>query len=411
MQTNIDVKYKNNIHIQDAEDILRSCVHCGFCTATCPTYQLLGDELDSPRGRIYLIKQVLEGNDATEKTQNHLDRCLTCRSCETTCPSGVRYGRLLDIGREIVEQQVSRTTGNKFKRFLLRKILPYPTRFSLLLKAGQLTRPILPKSLKNKIPEVNKNDILQSGNSFERKMLMLDGCAQRVATPSTNNATIRIFSKLGIEIINTPKARCCGAVSHHLSAEEEAKAFIKHNIDCWWPEIEKGVEAIIITASGCGTMVKDYGEILKHDAQYADKASRISELCKDVSEIITNEADRLKEITSKTSNNMNTKSIAFHSPCSLQHGQKIIGLVEKILTNVGFKLVTVVDSHLCCGSAGTYSILQPTLSNQLLSNKLNTLQKEQPDIIATANIGCQLHLSSKSERPVKHWVELLNEVL
>lgn len=403
MQTNISDKYQANFNIKDAETILRSCVHCGFCTATCPTYQLLSDELDGPRGRIYLIKQVLEGNDITEKTQTHLDRCLTCRSCETTCPSGVRYGRLLEIGREIVDQQVPRNFMQTMQRMLLRKIVPYPQRFAILFKTGQLFRPLLPKTLKKKLPLprlLNNTTI----TTRERKMLVLQGCVQSVVTPQTNQAAARILQKLDIELISAPKAGCCGAMSHHLSAPEEGLEFMRRNIDAWWPYIEQGVEAIVITASGCGTVVKDYAELLKHDTHYAAKAKQVSELTKDISEILRDENfSATKKITQPFI------KVAFHNPCTMQHGQKLNGVVERILVSAGFTLTKAQDSHICCGSAGTYSILQPTLSQQLLSNKLSALQSEQPDVIASANIGCQMHMAAKADVPVKHWLELLDE--
>ena len=402
MQTNISEKFLNNPDIKDAENILRSCVHCGFCTATCPTYQLLGDELDGPRGRIYLIKQVLEGNEISSKTQSHLDRCLTCRSCETTCPSGVRYGRLVEIGREIVDQQVPRNLLQTIPRVLIRKIVPYPKRFALLYKLGLLFRPMLPTTLKRKLP-VPKTSSQAPTIAKERKMLVLQGCVQSVVTPQTNQAASRILQKLDIELITTPDAGCCGAVSHHLSAAEEGLDFMRRNIDAWWPFIKQGVEAIIITASGCGTVVKDYAELLKHDQQYAEKANKVSALAKDVSELLRDE-----DLSGLTTRQTDIK-IAFHSPCTLQHGQKLNGVVENILRNAGFTLTDVPDPHLCCGSAGTYSILQAKLSQQLLDNKLSALQNGQPDLIATANIGCQMHMASKSQLPVKHWLEVIDE--
>ena len=404
MQTNISEKFLNNPDIKDAETILRSCVHCGFCTATCPTYQLLGDELDGPRGRIYLIKQVLEGNEISSKTQNHLDRCLTCRSCETTCPSGMRYGRLVEIGREIVDEQVPRSLLQTVPRILLRKIVPYPKRFALIYKLGLLFRPLLPATLKRKLP-VPQSSTDTASVTRERKMLVLQGCVQSVVTPQTNQAASHILQKLDIELITAPDAGCCGAVSHHLSAAEEGLNFMRRNIDAWWPFIEQAVEAIIITASGCGTMVKDYAELLKHDPLYTEKAKQVSALAKDISEILRDE-----DLSALTLNQASIK-VAFHSPCTLQHGQKLNGVVENILSKAGFTLTAVQDSHLCCGSAGTYSILQAKLSQQLLDNKLSALQKGQPDLIATANIGCQMHMASKAELPVKHWLEVLDEYL
>ncbi|MCW8899361.1 MAG: glycolate oxidase subunit GlcF [Gammaproteobacteria bacterium] len=402
MQTSISPTFLTNPHIEEAEAILRSCVHCGFCTATCPTYQLLGDELDGPRGRIYLIKQVLEGNEISRRTQSHLDRCLTCRSCETTCPSGVRYGRLAEIGREIVDQHVPRNMLQRFTRKLLRLIVPYPIRFSFLYKTGLLFRPLLPVTIKRKLPLPH----LSTATVVEtkvRKMLVLQGCVQSVVTPQTNQAATRILQKLEIELIAAPEAGCCGAVSHHLSAQEEGLDFMRRNIDAWWPHVEQGVEAIVVTASGCGSVVKEYADLLKHDTVYAEKAKRVSKLAKDISEILYEE--NLADITTKKS----SLKVAFHSPCTLQHGQKINGVVEQILQNAGFTLTQVEDSHLCCGSAGTYSLLQPKLSQQLLNNKLSALQKNAPDVIATANIGCQMHMASKALLPVKHWLELIDE--
>ncbi len=402
MQTNISKQYLSTWQGQEANDILRACVHCGFCTATCPTYQLLGDELDGPRGRIYLIKQMLEDNAVSRKTQQHLDRCLTCRACETTCPSGVRYGRLVGIGRELVEKKVSRGKIESLKRWSLRKVVPYPKRFVTLVKTGNLFKNFLPRNLRNKVPTL-QNDTARPNKTHARKMLILEGCVQRVSTPNTNAAAARVLDKLGIELISAERAGCCGAVSHHLSAAEEALDFMRSNIAAWWPHIEAGAEAIVITASGCGMMVKEYGELLKHDPAYAKQAARVSELAKDISEVLRDED--LSGFDGKSSYN----KIAFHSPCTLQHGQQLNGVVESILQNAGFTLTNVPDSHLCCGSAGTYSILQPQLSQQLLDNKLTALQHGEPDVIATANIGCQMQLASKAGIPVKHWVELLDE--
>lgn len=404
MQTNITQAFLQTRDGKEAESILRSCVHCGFCTATCPTYQLLGDELDSPRGRIYLIKQVLEGQAVTTKTRTHLDRCLTCRSCETTCPSGVRYGRLVDIGREIVEQHVPRNALENTSRFLLRQLIPYPKRFAPLLKLGQLFKPVLPKAMQNKIPTVQKPRDWPT-QIQPRKMLVLAGCAQQVVTAQTNVSTAAVLNKLGIQLITAEKAGCCGAVSHHLSAAEEAKRFIKQNIDAWWPFIEAGAEAIVVTASGCGVMLKDYAHIMQDDAEYAEKARQVTELAKDISEILRNENFAALQTTPQKN------SVSFHSPCTLQHGLQLSGVVENILQQVGYNLKHVDDSHLCCGSAGTYSVLQPKLSKQLLANKITALENDQPDIIATANIGCQMHLDTKASVPVKHWIELVEQAL
>lgn len=401
MQTNLITKFKNTPEGQEAEDILRSCVHCGFCTATCPTYQLLGDELDGPRGRIYLMKQVLEGKEVSRKTQSHLDRCLTCRSCETTCPSGVKYGRLVDIGRHIVEQEVGRSFGEKLIRKTLRTVLPNPKLFSALLTAGRTFRPILPAVLKNKIP-AKQTTATWPTSAHTRKMMVLDGCVQPVTAPNTNVATARVLDKLGIQLLRISNTGCCGAVSHHLSAHEEGLDMMRRNIDAWWPYADQGVEAIVMTASGCGVMVKDYATLLAHDKAYAEKAKKISDMTKDISEILTNED------LSSLGNIGKKKKVAFHSPCTLQHGQKVTNTVERILSSIDYQLTNVVDSHLCCGSAGTYSILQSELSQSLLTNKLNSLQAESPDLIVTANIGCQMHMASKAKVPVQHWIELLD---
>jgi len=400
MQTSIAEELKLTPAGQEAEAILRNCVHCGFCTATCPTYQLLGDELDGPRGRIYLIKQVLEGEQASRKTQSHLDRCLTCRACETTCPSGVNYHRLADIGRQIVETQVSRPLGERLMRRALRAVLPYPERFGPLLKLGQSLRPLLPEALKKKVPPRRRAEPWPQQRQ-KRQMLILEACGQATAMPTTNAATARLLDRLGIGLVSAKGSGCCGAVSHHLGAEEEGLNFMRRNIDAWWPHIENGAEAIVITASGCGAMVKEYAEALQHDPDYADKAARISALSRDIGEVLADEdLSPLQGVGAG-------RKVAFHSPCSLQHGQQISGVVEKILEQAGFTLTEVPDSHLCCGSAGTYSLLQRPLSQALLSNKLAALQSGTPEVIATANIGCHMHLESGAEIPVMHWVELL----
>ena len=402
MQTSLTEQFLATPNGIEAEKILRSCVHCGFCTATCPTYQLLGDELDGPRGRIYLIKEVLEGAAVTRRTQQHLDRCLTCRSCETTCPSGVEYGKLVDIGREEVEHQVQRPALERMQRFMLRKILPYPIFLKLPLQMGHWFKPMMPAIIKSKIPE-KQHITPRPSIRHERKMLILEGCAQSVITPLTNLATSRVLDRLGISLIPSPGQGCCGAVSQHLSATEEAKTFIRRNIDAWWPHIEAGAEAVIVTASGCGVQVKDYGYLLRDDAEYADKAKKVSELTKDLSEVIAEENLDLLKIDD------NKLRVAFHSPCTLQHGQQLNGQVEDILARLGFELTDVADKHLCCGSAGTYSILQSEISGKLLTRKLEALTIDEPDIIVTANIGCQLHIGGESTLRVQHWIELLDQ--
>src|SRR3954451_18772932 len=427
MQTNLADFIKDTPEGQEAEEILRNCVHCGFCLATCPTYQLLGDELDSPRGRIYLMKQVLEGEPVSEKTQLHLDRCLTCRACETVCPSGVRYGRLVDIGRDIVEKKVPRNSSSTAMRYVLRQVLPKPGIFKALLKLGQFARPLLPllpAQLRESIPPP---EVTQPGASFwpparhARRMLVLDGCVQPALAPNINAAAARVLDRLGISLIKASGAGCCGAVSYHLNAQQDGLDYMRRNVDAWWRYIGSqppakagagdGVEAIAVTASGCGVTVKDYGHLLSRDAKYAEKAARISEITKDISEIVDAEAQALLSLLNAMPVNDEKPKVAFHSPCTLQHGMKIRGVVEKILREGGFELTYVPDAHLCCGSAGTYSILQPELSNQLLVNKVAALESGAPARIATANIGCLMHLQGGTNFPVNHWIEILDEKL
>jgi glycolate oxidase iron-sulfur subunit len=403
MQTRLSSEFIDTPQGREADSILRSCVHCGFCTATCPTYQLLGNELDSPRGRIYLIKQMLEGEAVSDRTRLHLDRCLTCRSCETTCPSGVRYGRLVDIGREVAERKARRGMPQRALRYLLRKLLPYPRRFAPLLRIGQRLAPLLPGALRAKVPAPGPAGDWPPATRA-RRMIALAGCVQSVATPATNAAAARVLDKLGISLIAVADAGCCGAVSHHLSAPEEGRDFMRRNIDAWWPYIEQGAEAIVVTASGCGALVKEYGELLQHDAGYAEKARRVSELAKDIGEVL------VAEFPPAFAARGDRRRVAFHSPCTLQHAQQLEGVVESLLQRAGFELTVVPDAHLCCGSAGTYSILQPALSKRLLENKIEALGQGEPELIATANVGCQLHLAGASAVPVKHWIELLDQV-
>lgn len=401
MKTEILQIYQARPEGQEAEEILRTCVHCGFCTATCPTYQELNDERDGPRGRIYLIKQLLETDEVSEKTRTHLDRCLTCRSCETTCPSGVKYGRLVDIGRALVEEKLDRPAKEKLMRWGLRKVLPYPERFGPLMKLGQLARPLLPSQLKTKVPP-KRTASPWPAQRHERVMLALAGCAQSSAAPNTNAAAARVLDKLGITLVEAPKAGCCGAVSYHLSAHDEGLDFMRRNIDAWWPAIEAGCEAIVMTASGCGAMVQEYGHLLRDDAKYAQKAARVSELTKDLSEVL------LGEDLSALQAERGDGKIAVHCPCTLQHAMKQGGSVDKVLQAAGFKLAQTEEKHLCCGSAGTYSVLQPKMSKRLLDNKIRALTGDGPEKIVTANIGCQLHIETKSPVPVQHWIELLD---
>ena len=406
MQTNLADFIKNTAEGQEADAILRSCVHCGFCTATCPTYQLLGDELDGPRGRIYLMKQVLEGKPATRKTQLHLDRCLTCRNCESTCPSGVEYGRLVDIGRGLVEKQVRRPLGERIVRTVLKEALPRKWLFTPAMKAGQLMRPLLPKALQNKVPVAHDAGTWPT-RLHARKMLLLDGCVQPAMSPNINAATARVLDALNVQLIVAPKAGCCGAIRHHLNDHEGGRADARRNIDAWWPYVEAGAEAIVMTASGCGSMVKDYGHLLAQDPVYAERAARIAALTQDLSEIMPAlEIELIGKLKGKIS-----KRVAYHPPCTLQHGQQIRGKVEGLLRAVGVDVKLCADSHLCCGSAGTYSVLQAELSYQLRDNKLKSLQATEPEMIVSANIGCLTHLQSGTETPVRHWIELIDQAL
>ncbi|HYD96400.1 MAG TPA: glycolate oxidase subunit GlcF [Noviherbaspirillum sp.] len=406
MQTNLADFIKNMREGEEADAILRKCVHCGFCTATCPTYQLLGDELDGPRGRIYLMKQVLEGKRATFKTMTHLDRCLTCRNCESTCPSGVQYGRLVDIGRKVVEQQVKRPLAQRVMRTVLKEALPRKWLFHPAMKAGQLVRPLLPQVLKNKVPA--KQDAGRwPAAQHARKMLLLDGCVQPVMAPNINAATARVLDALGVQLVVAPKEGCCGAIRYHMNDQDGGLDDMRNNIDAWWPYVESGVEAIVMTASGCGVTVKEYGHLLAHDEKYAAKAKRISELTRDLSEILPAfEAELQKKLDGRIA-----KRVAYHPPCTLQHGQQIRGKVEGLLRAVGVDVQLCADSHLCCGSAGTYSVLQPELSYRLRDNKLANLHATRPDLIVSANIGCQTHLQSGTDMPVTHWVELIDRAL
>ena len=399
MQTKLAKFIRGTAEGQEAEQILRKCVHCGFCNATCPTYQVLGDELDSPRGRIYLIKQLLEGHSVSNKTQTHLDRCLTCRACETTCPSGVRYGRLLDIGRTLVEQKVPRRGLDRALRSLLKVILPHPKRVRPLLKLAQGLRPVLPASIRHSVPTVPE-PATWPASEHTRKMLALDACVQSVVAPQIDSTAANILDKLGVSLIRASGGGCCGALNHHMGDHANALDFMRRNIDAWWPHIVAGAEALVMTASGCGVVVKEYGDLLKDDPAYAEKAARVSSMTKDIAEVLA--AEDLSAL-----NKVECEGIAFQVPCTLQHGQQIHGVVEGILQHLGFKLTTVADNHLCCGSAGTYSILQQDLSRTLLHQKVHALESGKPRLIVTANIGCLLHIQSATDLPVRHWLELL----
>jgi glycolate oxidase iron-sulfur subunit len=412
MQTHLAPEFQGTADGLAAEAILRKCVHCGFCTATCPTYQLLGDELDGPRGRIYLIKQVLEGQTPTRKTQQHLDRCLTCRNCESTCPSGVDYGHLVDIGRKLVDERVARPAAEKALRWALKDGLPSPL-FAPAMKLGQAVRGLLPAKLKNKVPAAQDAGVWPT-RTHARKVLMLAGCVQPAMQPNINSATARVLDAAGIEVVLAAKAGCCGAVKFHLNDHDGAKAEMRRNIDAWWPHMQDGtgVEALVMNASGCGVMVKDYGHALRDDPQYAAKAQRVSELTRDLSELLPELVPLLLPDLRNRLQSAPAQQITFHPPCTLQHGQQLRGGVEKHLADLGFKInVASCEAHLCCGSAGTYSVLQPELSYALRDRKLGNLAQMQPDTIVSANIGCITHLQSGTATPVRHWVEVLDEAL
>ena len=406
MQCEIAPNFHNDEDMTEAEAILRSCVHCGFCTATCPTYQILGDELDGPRGRIYLIKEFLAGAPTSSESLTHLDRCLLCRACETTCPSGVRYARLVEIGRRNLEPYLGRPASERLQRALLRSIIPYPQRLRPLLQIAQRAKDVLREDWARRIPDCPAPTAASKLEGFEQaRVLLLAGCVQSVSTPATNLALQKILDYLQIPGRVPATAGCCGALSLHLSAEEEALGFMRRNIDAWWPWIERGAQAILVSASGCGAMVKEYGQALQHDPAYAEKARRIAELARDPGEWL------LEEKFAFPSFAPSQRKVAFHSPCSLQHAQRLSGKIETLLQRVGYDLVPVADAHLCCGSAGSYSLLQPDLAKELRERKLSCLEAKAPDCIATANVGCQLHLQQEAGVPVRHWLELLADAL
>ena len=413
MQTNLSPEFKGTRDGEAAEAILRKCVHCGFCTATCPTYQLLGDELDGPRGRIYLMKQVLEGGEVTRSTQLHLDRCLTCRNCETTCPSGVDYGHLVDIGRKIVEERVQRPAGEKAVRWLLKEGLTSPL-FAPAMKMGQLVRPLLPAALKHKVPApAAPRAGVWPQRQHARKVLMLAGCVPPAMMPNVNSATARVLDAAGIQTLVAAKAGCCGALRTHLNDHEGGLDDMRRNIDAWWPYVESGeVEAIVMNASGCGVAVKEYGHALAHDPDYAAKAARIGALTRDLSELLPDMVPALQSQVRHVGGAGHARRLAFHPPCTLQHGQQLRGGVETHLRALGFEVsLAGSESHLCCGSAGTYSVLQPTLAYQLRDRKLGHLSALEPQAIVSANIGCIQHLQSGTGTPVRHWVEVLDDAL
>jgi glycolate oxidase iron-sulfur subunit len=406
MQTNLADFIRNTPDGDEADAILRNCVHCGFCTATCPTYQILGDELDGPRGRIYLIKQMVEGAEVTRSTQVHLDRCLTCRNCETTCPSGVQYGRLVEIGRKITEEKVTRPLRQRMVRRLLASFVPNSALFTPVMRLGQHFRPLLPRKLRDKVPS-RQRPLEWPTAKHPRKMLMLAGCVQPSMMPNVNVATARVLDALGVETLIAPEAGCCGAIRLHLGYNEEALDDLRANIDAWWPYIEQGVEAIVMNASGCGATVKEYAHLLRNDPAYAEKARRVTELTRDVAEILPEFEEALVAVTRRRA----IHTVAFHPPCTLQHGQQVRGNVEHLLAALGVEVRLPADNHLCCGSAGTYSLTQPKLSYALRDQKLDQLQAQEPQVIVSANVGCIAHLQSGTSTPVAHWIELVEHML
>jgi glycolate oxidase iron-sulfur subunit len=410
METHLADFIKDTPEGQEAEAILRRCVHCGFCTATCPTYQLLGDELDGPRGRIYLIKGVLEGAAATATTQLHLDRCLTCRSCETTCPSGVQYGRLVDIGRKVVDDQVGRSAGEGLKRRAMATVFGSPGLFGPALGAGRALGALLPGALRKKIPPA------QSAGDWPparhaRRMVALAGCVQPSLAPDINAAAARVLDRIGISLTTAPSAGCCGAVAFHMNFQDEGRDHMRRNVEAWDAMLSAGAEAVVMTASGCGSTVKEYGHHLANDAAWAVRAERVSRATRDLGEVLASESETLAPLLQRAAAGRPRRRIAYHSPCSLQHGQQLRGQAEALLGAAGFDLAPVPDAHLCCGSAGTYSLLQPELSQRLLANKVKALETGAPEGVATANIGCLTHIQSGMATPVRHWISWIDEVL
>jgi len=407
VQTNLADWIRDTPEGREADAILRKCVHCGFCNATCPTYQLLGDELDGPRGRIYLIKQVLEGAEVTAKTQLHLDRCLTCRSCETTCPSGVKYGHLVDIGRKVVEEKVGRTVEARAMRRAAAMLLPLPGAFGLATSLGRLARPLLPATLRDKLPAAVPGAGRWPAPRHARRMIALAGCVQPVLAPDTNAAAARVLDRIGISLVEAPGAGCCGGLRFHLHYQAEGLDDMRRVIDAWWPQVESGVEGFVMTATGCGAIVREYGHHLRHDPRYAAKAQRISALTKDLSEVLAAESDALERLAPRSPG----PKAAFHPPCSMQHWQQLGGAAEGLLARLGYRLTPVPDAHLCCGSAGTYSLTQPGLAARLRQEKLAALQSGLPELVLTANVGCQSHLAAGASVPVRHWIVDLDERL
>ncbi|MCE8521771.1 glycolate oxidase subunit GlcF [Ruegeria pomeroyi] len=415
MQTNFTAEQLTDPGIQRANEILRSCVHCGFCTATCPTYQVQGDELDSPRGRIYLIKDMLENSRVPDaKTVKHIDRCLSCLACMTTCPSGVHYMHLVDQAREYIEQKYRRPFSDRALRWILARILPYPTRFRLALLGAKIGRPfrgLMPDArlramldmAPKHIPPVSRNDDPQSfapAGTRKKRVALMTGCAQKALNTDINDATIRLLTRLGCEVVVAEGAGCCGALTHHMGRTSESHATAAKNIRAWVREMDgAGLDAIVINTSGCGTTVKDYGHMFRNEPLAAE-AARVSAIAMDISELLM-QLD-LPEGTDKG------LTVAYHAACSLQHGQKIKTYPKDLLKRAGFTVVEPADSHLCCGSAGTYNLMQPEISGKLKARKIRTLEAKKPDLIAAGNIGCLMQIGSGTELPIMHTVELLD---
>ena len=400
MQTNLAVKIQQGSHAPVIEAILHKCVHCGFCNATCPTYQLRGDELDGPRGRIYQMKQFFEGEPANAEMLKHLDRCLTCRSCETTCPSGVKYSQLLEIGKQAIEQELPRPAWDRLRRWGIVRLINSGWLFAASVRIGQTLAWILPRGIRQSIP-ARRILVTRNNATHLRKVLMLAGCVQPTLAPNTNILAANLLGRLGIEVIEIQGRHCCGAAAAHTSAPDYALRQARQLVDSWWPYIESGVEAIVVTATGCGVSVRDYEQLLADDPAYAHKARRVSSLYCDLIELVEAEIGSLEAVK------VSARRVAVHTPCTMQHGLGINARVEQLLASAGHEICQVEDAHLCCGSAGTYSMLQPGLATQLRKNKIRALSKGQPEVIATANIGCQVHLAQGNQIPVVHWIELL----
>ena len=411
MQTALADFIRDTPQGREANEILRSCVHCGFCLPACPTYQLLGDELDSPRGRIYQIKQLLEGAPVSARTQLHLDRCLTCRACESACPSGVQYGRLLDIGRAVSEPRLPRTPRVRLTRYLLHKVVPHTRRVRALLGLARALRGVLPRALRARLPAAAAPlpAVLKARRPHwpaprhARRVVLLEGCVQPALAADINPATAQLLDRIGVSALRASACGCCGMLDHHLTEHAAALVAMRRNVDALWPHVEAGAEAIVLTASACASMVADYGRLLRDEPDYAERALRISALTRDVSQLLAGEGAALGAALLPAAG----VRVAFQSPCSLQHALKVRGVVEGLLSTAGFTLTPVADGQRCCGSAGSYSLLQPQLSGELLRMKVQALEAGRPDVIATANIGCLVHLRGGTSVPVCHWVQLL----